>query len=596
MNRLLSLLALVALTSTAYAQLETVRFGAEPAGSVQNAPALATTGPETIYLAWSDYRAGAAGEIYLTRSTDGGTTFDTPRPIISTGSVMGAMRRGVAMVADNRGRLHLAWINSANSRLDLVYSRSTDGGTTFSTPRSIAGTSGITADVAVDFPSIAADSNDGVYVVWIDNRDAMTGGSSYTQLYSTRSLDGGANWEMPLQASRYDVPGGSCECCNTALATTPEGTVAAVYRSNIDNRRDVFLARSRDRGASFENALPVASEEWIIPACPMTGPAIALDRNGVAHVVWRDGRTSVKGKPPIFYTTVGPESRSAALDRSISLTTKASNFPAIVITPQGAIVVPFEDNSIDPSDVMSVTSTNGGDFSTIPFTLSNDGSASTKQDLVAAATLPDGARVFAWHDEGNNANDIVLAVDRSPILLTLPDSVPLASPLGGTVPAGAVVLKWNAPASPTADRSLLYDVAIETPSGWRHHLVNGVRSVDDTLGAGTYRWTARALSSVGSSRAADTVTFTVSSVGEVRETTTLRLASNTLRAGENVEIDLDGNRRGTTLRMIDLAGRVVRALDIAAGVRHAALGTAGLPAGTYQIESGEQASGVVIVY
>jgi len=95
--------------------------------------ALDTTGD--VYMAWMDKTPGHF-EVYFSKSADGGWTFSEPFSVFKTSGSSEDPR----MVKDGRyGKIHLAWINTTQvpSR-ELVYSHSQDKGGTFSRPRALS--------------------------------------------------------------------------------------------------------------------------------------------------------------------------------------------------------------------------------------------------------------------------------------------------------------------------------------------------------------------------------------------------------------------------------------------------------------------------
>jgi hypothetical protein len=85
----------------------------------------------------------------------------------------------------------------------------------------------------------------------------------------------------------------SCECCRIALATAPDGHLAAMWRHVFDGERD----------HAFEllgsNAEPVRASQdgWKLEVCPHHGPGLTPAAAGGYHAVWfgeRDGQAGVR--------------------------------------------------------------------------------------------------------------------------------------------------------------------------------------------------------------------------------------------------------------------------------------------------------------
>jgi hypothetical protein len=78
----------------------------------------------------------------------------------------------------------------------------------------------------------------------------------------------------------------TCDCCQTALARTALGLIAA-YRDRSDTEvRDIAIIRQVD--GRWTQPAPVAVDGWVYRACPVNGPSLAADGRQVA-VLWYTG-------------------------------------------------------------------------------------------------------------------------------------------------------------------------------------------------------------------------------------------------------------------------------------------------------------------
>ena len=125
-------------------------------------PSLAVAPDGAVYLAWTvgeDERA----DIRVAKSTDGGTTFSAPRLVghnKARSDAPKAYSDAPKLAVDAHGTLHLAYAEASS----ILYTRSTDGALSFSSPRAISKPN-------AGFPSLALDANGGVYVVWENSQD-----------------------------------------------------------------------------------------------------------------------------------------------------------------------------------------------------------------------------------------------------------------------------------------------------------------------------------------------------------------------------------------------------------------------------------------
>lgn len=84
----------------------------------------------------------------------------------------------------------------------------------------------------------------------------------------------------------------TCDCCQTAAAVTARGPVV-LYRDRTDNEtRDISVRRLVD--GQWTAAAPLHTDNWLIDACPVNGPAISADGNTVAAVWFTGARDTAK--------------------------------------------------------------------------------------------------------------------------------------------------------------------------------------------------------------------------------------------------------------------------------------------------------------
>jgi hypothetical protein len=565
-----------------------IRVNDDAAGSMQMAPQVRVDRQGRVYVVWSDFRTNTEGDLYISSSTDRGITFSASRPVYTGGAAISGMQRGVQFAIDSRGWLHLVWLEQKGD-MDVFYSRSTDMGATFTAPVRLSGDS---AKHSQDFPSIAVDSSDNIYIAFIDNRDLRNGLSNAAQLYFTKSTDGGSNFSPAIRASNMpDGVGGSCECCNTSIAATGNGHVYISFRSDINDRRDIFIARSLNGGLSFDTAIPAASEQWIIPACPMTGSTIALDREETAHVMWRDLRPSANGQKYVYYTTLRFGDTACAPDVRISDT--KSEFPSLSITRDGAILCAYQHNRNIANTVVYRYSFDGGNSFT-PEATPSDATGNSRRELISTATGPNGTRYAVWQDTRRDVGDIVFARDTSSLTLVAPGQVQIISPQKWAQLQSPQPFIWSSPNNIPTPRNVVYDLTYET--GGKRTDVRGIRTgfYSVALQPGDYRWWVSARTLIGSSPTSDTMTFTVLGSSGVREDAAAHSAfvcrPNPASANERVTLTVmvpEGISSTTALLSVsDLFGREVMQMPVElhqSGKQEIVFAATGLASGIYTI-------------
>jgi hypothetical protein len=366
-----------------------------------------------VYIAWiSGSDGNGNGPISMAVSTDGGMSFSTESAVCSDANCNSNFQRAAQFVIDTKGNIHLVWMGSrVNNQPDIWYTRSTNHGKTWTKPVSVCDADD-SSKYAQDFPSIACDSSDNIYVSFLDLRMTQRKLTKTPLLYFTRSTNGGMSWSVNTRA---DVTpggmGGTCECCNESMASTPDGHIYIVFRSNISNIRDIWLARSYDKGMTFQPSLKIVTGDWNIDACPVTGPRIVLDDSEGAHIVWRDSRDD-SGKIHLYYafvpngSTVTPANTAFDADGA-----QQANYPDIALYDHASYrAIVYETFNYGMRYILSNTTTSLVNNRPI------NANGNSNKSFANVRFADDGTRYFCWQDSKNDAGDIYFAKETSSLL------------------------------------------------------------------------------------------------------------------------------------------------------------------------------------
>ncbi len=159
-------------------------------------------GPNSeVYVAWVGYSPGA---IRFDRSFDGGETFGTDITIQNVSFVSGEIYGGIlvfsfpAMDVDitsgpNNGTIYVAYMDYApsNTDTDIYFTRSTDGGSTWSEKVRI-NDDPLNNGCDQFHPWLTVAPDGSIIVVFLDRRLDL--GNLFMDLYMTTSADGGDTW------------------------------------------------------------------------------------------------------------------------------------------------------------------------------------------------------------------------------------------------------------------------------------------------------------------------------------------------------------------------------------------------------------------
>ncbi len=246
-----------------------VGIGYNPPGRNQDKEWLAvdwTNSPyrNNIYVAWTEFDSYGSTNpmdstrILFSRSTDGGITWSAPIRVSDKGGDCidgdNTVEGAVPAVGPNGG-IYLAWTGP----LGLVFDKSKDGGLTWGVDKVITSIPG-----GWDFnvpgiyrcnglPITACDISNSPFrgTIYINWSDQRNG-SNNTDIFIVKSTDGGNTWSS---AKRVNQDNTQTHQFFTWMTVDPAtGYIYIVYydrRNYTDNRTDVYLARSTDGGETF---------------------------------------------------------------------------------------------------------------------------------------------------------------------------------------------------------------------------------------------------------------------------------------------------------------------------------------------------------
>ena len=187
------------------------------------------------------------------------------------------------------GNVYFADTNfhGARGSSPVVFSRSTDGGATWSSPRTISsgGPEGASHNQGADI-AVAPDGT--VYVAF----EAFSQQGLDT-INLVKSTDCGSHWSQPVIVNTIDAPQAPGVAFRTptfafvATDTTDSNLVYVAYQSFAGDY-DIYAQRSTDGGASFGSAVQVNDDPG---ARHQVFPTIEVS-NHALHVAWYDFRNS----------------------------------------------------------------------------------------------------------------------------------------------------------------------------------------------------------------------------------------------------------------------------------------------------------------
>jgi len=113
-----------------------------------------TMSGNNVYVVWTETISNKNYDVFFAKSTNGGSTFDTP---VNVSNNVGPS--GWALVAAPNN-IYVTWEDRTAGNYDILITKSTDGGSTFGTPVNVSNTPEDST-----FKQMVA-TNDSVYLVW----------------------------------------------------------------------------------------------------------------------------------------------------------------------------------------------------------------------------------------------------------------------------------------------------------------------------------------------------------------------------------------------------------------------------------------------
>ena len=262
--------------------------------------------PETgyVYCVWALFSLYTKSQMLFSRSTDGGQSWSRPY-VISDITATEFNVQGAAITVDTAGTIHIIWIDFESSQMRYTYS--TNRGTSFESPRDIAGVVPIPYTLpngqfrTPTLPALAVDNSEGqysgyLYATWNDYRNGDA------DAYTVISPDTGTSWGDPIRVNDDDMGNGKDQFFST-VCVSPGGAAQYIFydrRDDPDNTLlSVYYALTLDGGETFFNMnITDAAFNGDHSRGPFMGDYIGISSSkDVCHAIWADTREGTADTP-----------------------------------------------------------------------------------------------------------------------------------------------------------------------------------------------------------------------------------------------------------------------------------------------------------
>jgi hypothetical protein len=297
-----------------------------------------------VYLAWAQKAPKAPNDVedrekrkkdvslsvLVARSDDGGRRFGAPVAASRPGDHVRAYTVSPARVAVGpQGDVYVQYGDedpdfslegSYLGRMYLRMARSLDGGRSFEPPVQIGGEAVEGAVASLGMTNLFSAPDGALYSSWLDSRESIAyvlankkhppKNIYASQLRVARSDDRGRSFQKSTLVTEP-----VCVCCGTKVAQGKDGPVYAgtrglawqAVKGSADPVRDIVVAASHDRGATWDAAVKLHDDGFKVSACPDVTAGLAVDSKGRLHAAWYTGSDR---RPGVFYAVSSDRGKS----------------------------------------------------------------------------------------------------------------------------------------------------------------------------------------------------------------------------------------------------------------------------------------------
>jgi len=322
-------------------------------------PQIELTNDDKPLILWTNQ---VSKEVNLSKYL-GNNTFSPPLVVSPIGFDVQTYNWSGPDLAIENENIYLTFRSLGYSTGHIYTVKSTDNGLTFSDT--------VKVDNLLDgygqYPDIAV-LHDTVWVTFM----AHSNTSINPQYVVARSVDGGLTYDNAVTAGEI-VGQEACDCCQPEIIVNDD-YVIVYFRNNDNNIRDIKGVISYDRGATFTDWFSVDNHQWLINACPSTGPDTRFLNDSTSVTIYKTEET---GTGKLFINEYNHNSNTSVVLTEIldlNSTNNSINYPQIDIKNtnigivweaqgQGSdIFINYSSNGVaglDPQNVQNLTDITG---------------------------------------------------------------------------------------------------------------------------------------------------------------------------------------------------------------------------------------------
>lgn len=242
---------------------------------------------------------GLEGDLYHLTSDDSGESFGGAIRV-NDHDVLDASYIGSKMVVDRLDDIHVAWIGrkvGEDTGVDVYYSKSADGGLSFSYSLRVHGETG---EVDEEFGDLDVDSNGNPHIVWLER----SFNDHVARLAYAKSSDAGSGFdETILLRNDEDTGLGAGLVADPSIAVGSDDLPRIAWSESFLTVKDgnIWYSEFEEAQNNFSRRILVTDDGK--NNTRQVGQVLGVDQNGHSHIIWMDER---EGEYEIYYSRTIP--------------------------------------------------------------------------------------------------------------------------------------------------------------------------------------------------------------------------------------------------------------------------------------------------
>lgn len=342
-----------------------------------------------------------AKKAYLSRWT--GSTFSTPVTINPASIPIFAASWAGPDIASHGDTVYVVFKHTPEDTNHIYIVRSTDGGQNFAAPVRV---DSFVLDSATRFPTVTTDATGDPIVAFMkfDNN------FQNAKWAVTKSTDMGNTFSPDLRVSNF-AGGDVCDCCPGHILSEGNNTIVT-YRNNLSNIRTIWSSFSTDNATTFNNTIETDTTNWLVMACPSSGPDAIVVGDDL-YAVYMSG-ASGSSRVYLNKSVVSTQQAVSCMPLTGNFAgLSAQNYPRIAHAADAATIVWKENADATSRICMKFTDSLSSGFSSAYDTIAS-GSVEN-----ADVVMSEGVVHVVWEDD--NSGKVMYRKGTYPIATSVPN-------------------------------------------------------------------------------------------------------------------------------------------------------------------------------